>query len=81
MRDINLYDQEYHRLILLNESGLIEEDGVRSDQYLVMHDGAGVLPDPGGYGVMPGMPAEMLRHLGPSSTPMLTHRTTEYLQQ
>lgn len=65
MRNISLFQSEHHRFILLNESELIEEDGVRSNQYLVMHNNVGVLLDPGGFGVMPRVLAEMLRYLNP----------------
>lgn len=65
MRNIKLFEAEQHRFILLNESELNDEDGVRSNQFLVMHENAGVLLDPGGFGVMPRVLAEMLRYLGP----------------
>ncbi|MBI5918670.1 MAG: MBL fold metallo-hydrolase [Nitrosomonadales bacterium] len=65
MRNIALFSSENHQFILLNESEPGEEDGVRSNQYLVLHDGDGVLLDPGGFGVMPRVLAEMLRYIGP----------------
>lgn len=65
MRNITLFRAENHRFILLNESEPGEEDGVRSNQYLVLHNDAGVLLDPGGFGVMPRVLAELLRYLGP----------------
>lgn len=65
MRNIKLFETDEHRFILLNESEPGEEDGVRSNQYLVLHDNAGVLLDPGGFGVMPRVLAEMLRYVGP----------------
>ena len=66
MRNIQLFESETHKFILLNESEPGEEDGVRSNQYLIVHEGAGVLLDPGGFGVMPRVLAEMLRYLPPS---------------
>lgn len=66
MRNIKLFETETHKFILLNESEPGEEDGVRSNQYLIVHDGAGVLLDPGGFGVMPRVLSEMLRYLPPS---------------
>lgn len=66
MRNIKLFETDTHKFILLNESEPGEEDGVRSNQYLVMHEGAGVLLDPGGFGVMPRVLAEMLRYLPPT---------------
>ena len=65
MRNIVLHGSESHKFILLNESDPGEEDGVRSNQYLVLHENAGVLLDPGGFGVMPRVLAEMLRHITP----------------
>jgi len=65
MRNIRLFDTDNHRFILLNESEPGEEEGVRSNQYLVMQGNAGVLLDPGGFGVMPRVLAEMLRYLNP----------------
>lgn len=65
MRNITLYGSENHSFILLNESEPGEEDGVRSNQYLVVHENAGVLLDPGGFGVMPRVLAEMLRYIEP----------------
>ncbi|HEX5338347.1 MAG TPA: MBL fold metallo-hydrolase [Gallionella sp.] len=50
---------------MLNESEPGEEDGVRSNQYLVVHGDCGVLLDPGGFGVMPRVLAEMLRYIPP----------------
>ncbi len=65
MRNVELFKSENHRFILLNESDPGEEDGIRSNQYLIMHHGNGVLLDPGGFGVMPHVLAEMLRYLEP----------------
>lgn len=65
MRNITLYGSESHSFILLNESEPGEEDGVRSNQYLVLHENSGVLLDPGGFGVMPRVLAEMLRYIEP----------------
>lgn len=66
MRNIVLFGSEnQHKFILLNESEPGEEDGVRSNQYLVLHENAGVLLDPGGFGVMPRVLAEMLRYISP----------------
>lgn len=66
MRNIVLFGSEKHKFILLNESDPGEEDGVRSNQYLVLHENAGVLLDPGGFGVMPRVLAEMLRYISPN---------------
>lgn len=76
MRNIKLFESPDHRFILLNESEPGEEEGVRSNQYLVMHGGAGVLLDPGGFGVMPRVLAELLRYLNPDQIRaiMLSHQ-------
>jgi flavorubredoxin len=65
MRNIQLFNKNGHGFVLLNESEPGEEDGIRSNQYLVMHGEGGVLLDPGGFGVMPRVLAEMLRYLPP----------------
>lgn len=76
MRDIKLFDHEDHQFILLNESEGGAENGIRSNQYLVKHGSVGVLLDPGGFGVMPRMLAEMLRYLEPTQIKaiMLSHQ-------
>ncbi len=65
MRNIELYNNNNHQFILLNESEPGEEQGIRSNQYLIRHGDAGVLLDPGGFGVMPRVLAEMLHHTDP----------------
>lgn len=65
MRNIVLHGTEDHKFVLLNESEPGEEDGVRSNQYLVVHRDNGVMLDPGGFGVMPRVLAEMLRYISP----------------
>lgn len=76
MRNIELFGQAEHKFVLLNESEPGEEDGVRSNQYLIIHEGCGVLLDPGGFGVMPRVLAEMLRHAKPEQIRaiMLSHQ-------
>lgn len=66
MRNITLFESENHRFILLNESEPGEEDGIRSNQYLITSHDEGVLLDPGGFGVMPRVLAEMLRYIEPN---------------
>jgi len=63
LRNVQLYNNNDHQFILLNESEPGEEQGIRSNQYLIRHGGDGVLLDPGGFGVMPRVLAEMLRHI------------------
>lgn len=66
MYNVELFEQDEHRFVLLNESEPGEEDGVRSNQYLVQHGDVGILLDPGGFGVMPRVLTELLRYLPPN---------------
>ncbi|CCE22797.1 MULTISPECIES: oxygen-binding di-iron domain-containing protein [Methylotuvimicrobium] len=63
MRNIKLFDSGEHKFVLLNESEPGEEEGIRSNQYLVVHGDNGVLLDPGGFGVMPSVLTELLRYI------------------
>lgn len=63
MRNVTLFNSAEHKFILLNESEPGEEEGIRSNQYLVMHGEEGVLLDPGGFGVMPSVLKELLQHM------------------
>lgn len=65
MRNIKVFDSGEHQFILLNESDPGEEHGIRSNQYLILHQEEGVLLDPGGFGVMPRVLAEMLQYISP----------------
>jgi len=65
LRNLALYNNNDHQFILLNESEPGEEQGIRSNQYLIRHGADGVLLDPGGFGVMPRVLAEMLHHIEP----------------
>lgn len=65
-KNVSLYNGESHRFILLNESEPGEEDGIPSNQYLILHNGKGTLLDPGGFGVMPQVLTEMLQYIPPS---------------
>jgi flavorubredoxin len=65
MRNVVLYEGAGHKFILLNESKSGEEEGVRSNQYLILHGGQGLLLDPGGFGIMPRVLVEMLNHISP----------------
>ncbi|WP_255210774.1 MBL fold metallo-hydrolase [Methylogaea oryzae] len=53
-----------------------EKNGIPSNQYLVCHQGKGVLLDPGGFGVMPKVLVNMLRHVQPDqiSAIILSHQ-------
>lgn len=65
MNNIQLYQSANHRFVLLNESESGDEAGVHSNQYLIEHQGHGVLLDPGGFGVMPRVLAELLKYIPP----------------
>lgn len=65
MRNVKLFESKNHQFILLNESDPGAEKGIRSNQYLILHENEGVLIDPGGFGVMPRVLAEMLQHVAP----------------
>lgn len=65
MRNVTLFNAPEHRFVLLHESEPGEEEGIRSNQYLVLHEGRGVLLDPGGFGVMPGVLTELLQYIEP----------------
>ncbi len=67
MRNVVIAQTDNHKFVLLNESDPGEEDGIRSNQYLVLHGNDGVLLDPGGFGVMPRALAELLSHLEPDN--------------
>ncbi len=66
VRNIVLSGQGSHRFILLNESEPGEEEGIRSNQYLIMHGEDGVLLDPGGFSTMPRVLGELHRYMDPS---------------
>lgn len=65
MRNVQLFHNGNHRFILLNESESGDEDGIRSNQYMIVHGDRAVLLDPGGFGVMPHVLAEMLNYIEP----------------
>lgn len=65
MHNIPLFDNGHHKFVLLNESEPGKEDGIRSNQYLCVHGDSGVLMDPGGFGVMPRVLAELMRYMSP----------------
>lgn len=67
MRNITLYADERHKFILLNETEGGEEEGIHSNQYLITDGDSAVLMDPGGFGVMPRVLAELLRHTTPKN--------------
>ncbi|HLF98316.1 MAG TPA: MBL fold metallo-hydrolase [Methylococcaceae bacterium] len=67
MRNITLFADGTHKFILLNETEGGEEEGIHSNQYLITDGECAVLMDPGGFGVMPRVLAELLRHTTPKN--------------
>jgi flavorubredoxin len=76
MRNIELYRDDQHLCVLLNESEGLEEGGIHSNQYLILHRGKGVLLDPGGFGVMPDVLDGLLEYCAPQDiqTIFLSHQ-------
>jgi flavorubredoxin len=76
MRNVKLFDNGNHKFILLNESEPGEEDGIRSNQYLIVDNDSGFMLDPGGFGVMPRVLAEMLHYIAPKQVKgiLLSHQ-------
>lgn len=76
MHNIILFESQEHQFVWLNESEPGAENGIRSNQYLIKHGTAGVLLDPGGFGVMPRVLSELLRHVVPTQIKaiMLSHQ-------
>lgn len=76
MHNIVLFDSKDHQFVLLNESENVAENGIPSNQYLIKHNDAGVMLDPGGFGVMPRVLSELLRHIEPTKIKaiMLSHQ-------
>lgn len=66
MQNIPIFSSGDHKFILLNESNAGEQDAIRSNQYLIVHGDSGVLLDPGGFGIMPRVVTELLRHVKPA---------------
>lgn len=65
MRNVALYTSDSHRFIMLNEAEPAEELGIPSNQFLIVHQDAAVLLDPGGFGVMPRVLTELLQYVEP----------------
>lgn len=63
MNNVVLFESDTHQFILLNESDPGEENGIRSNQYLIKHHDVGAILDPGGFGVMPKVLSELLRYM------------------
>jgi flavorubredoxin len=60
-----LYSNNDHLLVLLNISEPGEENGIPSNQYLILNKGKGILLDPGGFGVMPQVLHHLMKYLEP----------------
>jgi len=60
-----LYSKSGHLFVLLNISEPGEENGIPSNQYLIVNNGKGILLDPGGFGVMPQVLHHLMKYIGP----------------
>ncbi len=65
MHNVELYRDDAHLCVLLNESEELDEGGIHSNQFLILHQEFGVLLDPGGFGVMPDVLDAMLAYCEP----------------
>ena len=65
INDKVLYSKNDHLFVLLNISEPGEENGIPSNQYLIVNKGKGILLDPGGFGVMPQVLHHMMKYIGP----------------
>jgi len=70
-----------HKSILLNEGKTHQDEGICSNQYLIVHGDSGVLLDPGGFGVMPRVLSELLHHIRPEKLKaiLLSHQDPDIL--
>lgn len=64
INDKVLYSKKDHLFVLLNISEPGEENGIPSNQYLIVNKGKGILLDPGGFGVMPQVLHHMMKYIG-----------------
>ncbi len=60
-----LYSNNDHLFVLLNISEPGEENGIPSNQYLIVNNGKGILLDPGGFGVMPQVLHHLMKYIEP----------------
>ncbi len=63
--DTVLYSKKGHLFVLLNISEPGEENGIPSNQYLIINNGKGILLDPGGFGVMPQVLHHLMKYIAP----------------
>ncbi|MEO5356457.1 MAG: FprA family A-type flavoprotein [Nitrospirae bacterium YQR-1] len=60
--DTVIYDKANHKYILLGFADSPDEKSVPSNQYMIVHNGATVLMDPGGFGLFPILVARVLQY-------------------
>jgi len=58
-----LFENQEHKFILLGFSESANEDGVPTNQYLIVNNGKGILLDPGGFGLYPKLSERLLKYL------------------
>ena len=73
MHNVELYRDDAHLCVLLNESEELDEGGIHSNQFLILHQEFGVLLDPGGFGVMADVLEAMLTYCEPEQIRSSAH--------
>ncbi len=58
-----IFEGEDHKVILLGFGESAKEEGVPSNQYLIVHKNIGVLIDPGGFGLFPTLISRLLKYI------------------
>ncbi|WP_457640649.1 oxygen-binding di-iron domain-containing protein [Persephonella sp.] len=58
-----LFEKKNHKFILLGFAESKEEQGIPSNQYLIVHNKKGVLLDPGGFGLFPVLLSRVMKYV------------------
>ncbi len=58
-----IYEDKEHKVVLLGFGESAREEGVPSNQYLIVHKDKGVLIDPGGFGLFPSLLSRLLKYV------------------
>ncbi|MBK3333344.1 MBL fold metallo-hydrolase [Persephonella atlantica] len=58
-----LFENKNHRFVLIGFAESKEEQGIPSNQYLIIHKSNGVLLDPGGFGLFPILLSRVIKHI------------------
>lgn len=62
-----LYQSDRHKFVLLGLGESRHEKGIPSNQYLVLHEDAAALLDPGGFGLFPILNARIFKYTDPKN--------------